>query len=615
MANENNSVNKDVSSSLNNYTDYAHKGTNAALDTANQINKWYANELNKIANADAPSTRLETNVDNSMEETGVEQQKYSKLETKVDKYDELQTITNNKTTINRTSRIKTQIDTNVLGNDESQEEITEKAEVTNGSTKNVSKVPKRIATVIKGAKFVNNSANRMIKTGKTISTGMNEGGIKTFEKSSSRIMTKPVKKVANKITNKAAKKATNILVKTGTKIAKTTGKQAVKGATKLLLKIVQLLAKLVMSVVKMIIAMLPEIAPVIIIIVVIAAFCSFFGLGMSDDTKNDYEDYMITTQEEYNKSTVEFYNQGKIVDGTIDGKGMINWRAPLSILQMLNGDLTYDSAEKELLEEFKKADLFEKITEETYTYEKETEETDEAGNKTTKKETVTETKKVVTNPSLDDYLSWCNNHFDKINRYKKKKKLSYDSNQKAFTDDEVEQIRLLYKSNYFFDLFSSRFKDTYAYSYVTIDDEHLQAIYDEFLKNAGKRYLMDHSNLKYDECMSYYDCSSWVIHCLAHTGIKTIPNTGAQGIYKYHCNPVSVNDRQAGDLIFLKDTYDTGEPGSISHIGIYMGELTINGETAEWVIDTGSNPSGVRIRKYQNGWWNGSHFYGFGRLK
>lgn len=615
MANENNGVSKDIAKSLNNYADYANKGVNAGLNTANQINKWYENELNKIANADAPSTRLETNVDNTIEESGDEQQKYSKLETKVDEYDELQTVTNKKTTINKTSRIKTQSDTNILVNDEEQEEITENADVTEDSPNKVVKVPKRIATVIKGAKFVNNSANRMIKVGKTISTGMNEGGIKTFEKSSSRIMTKPVKKVANKITNKATKKATNILVKTGTKIAKTTGKQAVKGATKLLLKIVQLLAKLVMSVVKMIISMLPEIAPVIIIIVVIAAFCSFFGLGMSDDTKNDYEDYMITTQEDYNKSTVEFYNQGKIVDGAIDGKGMINWRAPLSILQMLNGDLSFDSAEKELLEEFKKAELFEKITEETYTYEKETEETDEKGNKTTKKETVTETKKVVTNPSLDDYLSWCNNNFDKINRYKKKKKLSYDSKQKSFTDDEVEQIRLLYKSNYFFDLFSSRFKDTYAYSYVTIDDEHLQAIYDEFLKNAGKRYLMDHSNLKYDECMDYYDCSSWVIHCLAHTGIKTIPNTGAQGIYKNHCNPVNVNDRQAGDLIFLKDTYDTGEPGSISHIGIYMGELTINGETAEWVIDTGSNPSGVRIRKYQNGWWNGSHFYGFGRLK
>lgn len=155
----------------------------------------------------------------------------------------------------------------------------------------------------------------------------------------------------------------------------------------------------------------------------------------------------------------------------------------------------------------------------------------------------------------------------------------------------------------------------YNYTDVKIDDEKLNKIYNEFLKNAGKRYLMDHSNLKYDECMDYYDCSSWVIHCLAHTGIKKIPNSGAGGIYRNYCNPIEVKDRRGGDLIFLKDTYDTGEPGSISHIGIYMGELTINGETAEWVIDTGGNPSGVRIRKYNNGWWNGRNFFGFGRLK
>ena len=67
--------------------------------------------------------------------------------------------------------------------------------------------------------------------------------------------------------------------------------------------------------------------------------------------------------------------------------------------------------------------------------------------------------------------------------------------------------------------------------------------------------------------------------------------------------------------VFLKDTYDTGTPGGISHVGIYMGTLTIKGETAEWVIDTGGNPEGVKISKYNNGWWNGSNFYGFGRLK
>lgn len=311
---------------------------------------------------------------------------------------------------------------------------------------------------------------------------------------------------------------------------------------------------------------------------------------MNEDTKMEYEEYMISTQNEYDKITVDFYNQGKVVDGAIEGKGMINWRAALSIVQMLNGDLTFDDAEKELLNSFKNAGLFEKITDATYTYEKEIEITDRNGNKTTQKQTVTETKKIVNNPSIDDFINWCNNNFSEINKYRKAKKIKYDSKQTKFTDNEVDQIKLLYNSNTFFDLFSGDFKERYAYLSVNIGDEQLQAIYNEFLKNIGVRYLMDHSNLKYDECMDYYDCSSWVIHCLAHCGIVTIPNTGAKGIYNNHCYPISVDDRKAGDLIFLKDTYDTGEPGSISHIGIYMGEFTINGETAEWVIDTRWQP-------------------------
>ena len=607
MANESN--NKDVANSLSKYSDFANKGINAGLDTANQINKWYQNELDKMTKVEDESTRLGTKVDNSIVEQVNPQIENTELQNKIE------TKVDNAFSINKSSRISTKVG-EIISNDEIEdtEEITtegtEKADVISTKT---SKTPKKIATLIKGAKVVNNATNKIIKTGKSISTGMNEDGSKGFEKSASRIMTKPVKKVANKVTNKITKKATNILVKTGTKIAKTTGKQVVKGVMKLLIKLMQLLAKLIASVVKAIIAMLPEIAPVIIILVIIVAFCSFFGMSMSDEHRDDYEKYMIETQNEYDAQTVAFYNEGKIVEGAIDGKGMINWRAPLSIIQMLNGDMEYDSHEKELLQKFKDAELFETIKEETYTYEKETDEKDEEGNP--KKETVTETKKIVTNPSLDDYIKWCNSNFDVINKYKKNKKIDYDDSQTSFTEDEIAQIKLLYNSTSFFDLFSDKFKETYAYSYVEIGDEQLQAIYNEFLANAGKRYFMDHSNLKYDECMDYYDCSSWVIHCLAHTGIKTIANTGASGLYKNHCNPVAVSDRKGGDLIFLKNTYGDFPPGEITHVGIYMGELTINGETAEWVIDTGGNPSGVKIRKYDNGWWNGSHFAAFGRLK
>ena len=613
MANDNN---KDVANSLNKYTDYAHKGTNLVLDSADTINKWYAEQLNKITESDVDASRIETGIDN-VEVSNNSETDEKQISTKVKQYNEIQTNKDNKNKIIKVNTIQT------ASENENKDELLENSENnTNGTIleKNDGKLKtsKRISTVIKGAKLVNNSAQKVIRTGKDISTGLNENGTSAFENTSTRIMTKPIKKVANKVSNKITKETVKYTKKTTKKMGKMSvklGKQIISKTTNVMIKLMKLLVKLVASVVKLILSMLPEIAPILIIIVVIAAFCSFFGIGMSEDTKKNYETYMINTQNEYDKTTVEFYNSGKVVDGTIEGKGMINWKAPFSIVQMLNGDLTFDNAEKELLGKFKDAGLFEKITDSTYTYEKEIETTNRDGTVTKSKVTVTETKKIVSNPSLNSYIDWCNSNFNVINNYKKKKKVKYDSHQTKFTDDEIAQIKLLYNSNSFFELFSADFQTTYAYLNVSIGDEQLSAIYQEFLKNAGKRYLMDHSNLKYDECMDYYDCSSWVIHCLAHTGIITIPNTGAQGIYNGYCNPINVDDRQAGDLIFLKDTYDTGQPGSISHIGIYMGTLTIDGETAEYVIDTGGNPSGVRIRKYNNGWWNGPNFYGFGRLK
>ena len=144
-----------------------------------------------------------------------------------------------------------------------------------------------------------------------------------------------------------------------------------------------------------------------------------------------------------------------------------------------------------------------------------------------------------------------------------------------------------------------------------ITDSQVKAIYEEFVKNKGKKYIQDHSNLNYDKCMDYYDCSSWMIHCLAHAGVKKLPDSTAAGLYTF-CDKVDVNDRKPGDLIFLQNTYTTG----ISHVGIYLGKFTVDGETAEWITDTGGNKSGgVKISKYNNGWWNGEHFYAFGRLK
>ena len=422
---------KDVANSLSEYSNTINKGTNIALDSVNQINKWYEKQVEKIIEGNTQNSRLETNIDNNIvEET---EEKINKLQTKVEDYTEIQTNNKkNNVTNQNISRLKTQKE------DETLEDTIKNEEEVKELGNKKGKINSKISTAIKGMKFINNTANKFIKTGKTLNTATNEGGLKSFEKSSSRIMTKPAKKVAEKVTSKLGKETKNVVKKQGKKLVKKTV-NVVEKATKIV-------AKLVAESMKMILSMLPSIAPIIIIILIIAAIGNFFNFKTSDEADN------------------------------------IN--------------------------------------------------------------------------------------FDEISSYM-----------------------------------------------IQIDDPNLQAIYNEFLKNMGKPYLMDHSNLSYDTCMETYDCSSFVIHCLAHTGIKTIPNTGASGLYSDYCNPVEVNNRQAGDLIFLKDTYDTGTPGGISHVGIYMGTLTIKGETAEWIIDTGGNPEGVKISKYNNGWWNGSNFYGFGRLK
>ena len=429
MANDNS---KDIANSLNKYTDYTHKGTNLLLDSAENINKWYAEQLNKITESNVDTSRIETGVVYNVGQ-GNNDKKQREISTKLKQYNEIQTNQDNKENLMKNIKIQT-----IKENDDK------------NILENKLNTSKGFKTSVKEVKLINNTSQKIIRTGRDISTGLSESGTTTFKTTLNRIMTKPIKRVASngskKVTKGTIKYTKKITKKIGKGIKNKFGKKVISQGANVMVKLMKFIAKMMADSAKMISAMLPQIAPIIIIIVIVAAIGKFLNF----------------------KNTKEATN--------------INF-------------------------------------------------------------------------------------------------------------DEISELM------------------------IVIDDEKIQAIYNEFLKNIGTPYLMDHSNLNYTECMDYYDCSSWVIHCLAHTGIITIPNTGAQGIYNGYCYPVDVSDRKAGDLIFLKDTYDTGEPGSISHIGIYMGTLTINGETAEWVIDTGSNPSGVRIRKYTDGWWNGQNFYGFARLK
>ena len=214
MANDNS---KDIANSLNKYTDYAHKGTNLVLDSAENINKWYAEQLNKITESNVDTSRIETGVDNSIEANDIANKNEKEISTKVKQYNEIQTNKgNNKVNIIKSNKIQT-----VSENDNN----TELTEGNNNGTifeKNDGKLKtsKRISTGIKGAKIVNNSAQRIIRTGKDISAGLNENGTTAFKSSSTRIMTKPIKKASNKVAKETVKYTKKFTKKIGTKISK-----------------------------------------------------------------------------------------------------------------------------------------------------------------------------------------------------------------------------------------------------------------------------------------------------------------------------------------------------------------------------------------------------------
>ena len=130
---------------------------------------------------------------------------------------------------------------------------------------------------------------------------------------------------------------------------------------------------------------------------------------------------------------------------------------------------------------------------------------------------------------------------------------------------------------------------------IAFDDVTVKALFNEAEKHIGKRYVFGANG------PNNFDCSSFVCWSFTHSGVKNMPRTTAWGIYKTYCNPVSSSEAKAGDIIFFKNTYDSGSP--ISHVGIYAG----NG----MMIHAGDP---IRFVSINTPYWR-EHFYGFGRVK
>lgn len=241
--------NKDIANSLNTYTNNLHIGTNFVLNSVDNIDKWYEKQITEFTNIEDITIRLETNVNNDLEENTQDEKKYSKIETKVSKYDEIQ-MKNNINHKIKQNKIKT-------FKNEKKDNTKEKYQFKEVRTRKTRKI-------IKGLKILNNTANRFIATGKSINTSINEEGSVAFKNTSSRIMTKPVKRVMRKV-NKKLKKT----------IPKR-GKKALKSTGNLIKKTTKLVTKAVTDTINMILSMLPSTAPILIILIAIVGFCNFF---------------------------------------------------------------------------------------------------------------------------------------------------------------------------------------------------------------------------------------------------------------------------------------------------------------------------------------------------
>ena len=128
---------------------------------------------------------------------------------------------------------------------------------------------------------------------------------------------------------------------------------------------------------------------------------------------------------------------------------------------------------------------------------------------------------------------------------------------------------------------------------LEFDEESVKRIVAEAEKHLGKKYLFGANG------PNNFDCSSFVCWVYTHSGIKNMPRTTAWGIYKSYCNPVSPSDAKPGDIIFFKNTYDSGSP--ISHVGIYVG--------GGYMIHAGDP---IQYTSINTKYWK-EHFYGFGR--
>lgn len=364
---------------------------------------------------------------------------------------------NNANNLNSTSRLKTNINnekdsTNIENiNGESNEEKTSKpSRLKTGVAKVVKKTFKfndNQGKISKTATVISKTGDKLSKAGRTITRTSRElnkamssdgtGSEYIGDKIGRKLKTK-----TGKVVKKASKKITKPIKN---KLKQTIGKKLVQITKKLLAKALKLLISALGSLSEIII-------PAALVILIIVALGSIFGSGSSDNsTLSKYSQYMTSVQSEYNRQVDDWVkeNPDGIVIGVDGDYGRIDWRIPLAIIHSTLSELNYDQSEKDLLQKFKDAGLYEKHEEVKQTVES----TNDAGETVEKEIPVL----IITNGMYEDYMDWCRKNYSYIADYNKKKKVT-DGSDTWFSNDQLEILDMLYNSSDYAEGLGNNFK-------------------------------------------------------------------------------------------------------------------------------------------------------------
>lgn len=111
--------------------------------------------------------------------------------------------------------------------------------------------------------------------------------------------------------------------------------------------------------------------------------------------------------------------------------------------------------------------------------------------------------------------------------------------------------------------------------------------------NGKLKYVFGGNNI----ADGYGDCSDFTEYVYLLNGLNIGADTGEQ--YK-NSRSVGIDNAKAGDLIFWKNTYNSGKIDGVSHVGIWLGDgryIDLNENTGCAIHDFNMSPNFLDIRR------------------